>query len=72
MPEGFDLDIMHGLLKLIVPLHLGHLKVTQVLSRNIFLFGFGLQIPSSLMASLPQSEHLFGIEFEPPLRGANI
>lgn len=39
---GVDLDVIGSLLQLVVPLRLGHLDLTQVLSRHLFLLGFGL------------------------------
>lgn len=41
-PAGVDLNVICGLLQLIVPLRLGHLDLTQVLSRHFLLLGFGL------------------------------
>lgn len=70
--EGVDLDVILGLLQLVVPLQLGHLNLTQILSRHIFLPGLAFG-PQYLFTSPPQSEHLSGLElFEFSLRNANI
>lgn len=39
-----ELDVTSGLLQLLVPLHLGHLDLSQVLNRH--LLGFALSDPS--------------------------
>lgn len=37
-----DFDVVCGLLQFVVPLCLGHFDLAQVLSRHLFLLGFGL------------------------------